>query len=102
MPYLIATDAPSGARLTSGLVTSRNLDAIVRAAGVELTNFDGRPWPELRRALVPAIHRIAADPDHYDRYRPLEHMAPVEAVVRFLVALVHLLDMHDGTVRVSR
>lgn len=101
MTHLIATAAPDGQKLTQGLWTSRNVEAVARAAGVDLPAFDGQPWPVLRRALVPAIHRIAADPHSYDLCRPVEEGSPASTVERFLVAMVYLFDLHPGTVRVG-
>lgn len=89
-----ANDVP----LTTGLAFGDNDRAVARAAGVDLVAYAGRPSTDLQRALVPAVHRIAADPTHFERYRPQEHGTKVGTTVTLLQGLVALLRLHPGTV----
>lgn len=70
-------------------VLNTNLDPMLQAAGVRLSDWDGIPVQECRPILESLVMRLESDPDRYRAFEPAEgdYQETCNRLHRLLVAM---------------
>jgi len=68
----LSLDTEHGWVITHEEVFNTNLDPMLQAAGVRLSDWDGIPVQECRPILESLVMRLESDPDRYRALEPAE------------------------------